>query len=189
MFLRGLNLCARQVDLVDDGDDGQLIVESQLGVGQGLGLDALRGVNDEQGSLASCEAARDLVRKVNVTRGVNQVELVFAPVPSAIEQAHGVGLDGNAALSLEIHGIQDLVRHLALGERACLLEQPVSQRGLAVINMGDNREVADGLRLGHGNVVSLLPGGAKGRRRRARQPGGRKMSGANSRRSPSPLKI
>jgi tRNA(Phe) wybutosine-synthesizing methylase Tyw3 len=39
---------ARQVDLVDDRDDPQLLGERQVGVGHRLRLDALRRVDQEQ---------------------------------------------------------------------------------------------------------------------------------------------
>ena len=65
-----------QVDLVDDGDDRQVVLERQVDVGQRLGLDALGGVDDQQRALAGGEAAADLVGEVDVAGGVDQVELV-----------------------------------------------------------------------------------------------------------------
>ena len=45
----------RQVDLVDDRDDRQALLEGEVDVRHGLGLDALSGVHDEQ---APSQAAR-----------------------------------------------------------------------------------------------------------------------------------
>ena len=60
-----------------------------------------------------------------------------------IVQAHGFGLDRDAALPFEIHRVQNLSRHFALGQRACQLEQAVGERRLAMIDMSDDGEVTD----------------------------------------------
>jgi len=43
---------ARQIDFVDDGDDVELMVEGEVGVGDGLRLDALRGIDEQERALA-----------------------------------------------------------------------------------------------------------------------------------------
>ena len=67
---------ARQVDLVQHRDQLQAGVDRRVGVGDGLGLDALGGVDDQQRALAGGEAARDLVGEVDVTGRVDQVQVV-----------------------------------------------------------------------------------------------------------------
>ena len=47
------------------------------------------------------------------------------------------------ALALQIHGVEHLLPHLPLVERAGELDQPVGERGLAVVDVGDDAEVAD----------------------------------------------
>ncbi len=59
-----------------------------------------------------------------------------------VHHAHGVGLDGDAALALQVHVVQDLGLHLAPGHRAGQLQQPVAQRRLAVVDVGDDGEIA-----------------------------------------------
>src|SRR5277367_3835991 len=54
-------------------------------------------------------------------------------------------LDSDAALPFEVHGVKHLRMHLARGERAGQLQQPVRERGFAVINVRDDREIADKL--------------------------------------------
>jgi hypothetical protein len=54
-----------------------------------------------------------------------------------------MGLDGDAALTFQIHGIQYLGLHLACRQGAGQLKQPVRQGGFAVVNVGDNCEIAD----------------------------------------------
>jgi hypothetical protein len=54
-----------------------------------------------------------------------------------------MGLDGDAALALEIHVVQQLVALVALGHGARQLQQPVGQRRLAVVDVRDDAEIAD----------------------------------------------
>ena len=62
------------------GNDLEVVIHRQVGVGQRLRLDALRGVHQQQRPLAGRERARDLVREIDVPRRVDQVEDVAAPV-------------------------------------------------------------------------------------------------------------
>ena len=41
-----------------------------------------------------------------------------------------MGFDGDAALALQVHRVEHLLHHFALGQRAGHLEQAVRQRGL-----------------------------------------------------------
>ena len=50
------------------------MLEREVQVGQCLRLDPLGGVDDEQRAFARSQAAGDLVREVDVTRGVDQIE-------------------------------------------------------------------------------------------------------------------
>jgi hypothetical protein len=62
---------------------------------------------------------------------------------SAVPQGHGLGLDRDAALAFEVHGVEDLRHHLPRRECPGQLEQAVGQRRLAVVDVGDDAEVAD----------------------------------------------
>ena len=54
-------------------------------------------------------------------------------------------LDGDAALALEVHRVEDLVDRLLGVHRAGERQEPVGQRRLAVVDVGDDGEVADPL--------------------------------------------
>ena len=54
----------------------------------------------------------------------------------------GVGLDGDAALAFQIHGIEHLLHHFALAERARGFEETVGKRAFTVVDMRDDREIA-----------------------------------------------
>ena len=69
-----VRLRARQVDLVDDRDDLEAVVHREVGVGEGLRFDALRGVDEQQRPFAGGQRARDFVREVDVPGRVDQVQ-------------------------------------------------------------------------------------------------------------------
>ena len=128
----------RKVDLVRDGDDLELVVEREVGVRERLRLDALRGVDEQERALAGLKRARDLVREVDVPGGVDQVQLVASP-----EDAHRLRLDRDPALAFELHRVEDLLAHLPLGDRVGQLEDAIGERRLAMVDVRDDREVAD----------------------------------------------
>ena len=73
-----------------------------------------------------------------MARGVHDVDLGVAVLNGGI-----LGQDGNAALPLQVVGVHDpLHRLLILAIYAALLEHLIHQRGLAVVNMGDNGYVS-----------------------------------------------
>ena len=142
-FFGARDVGALQIDLVDDGNNFEAVIDGEIGVGQSLRFDALRGVDDEQRAFARRERARNFVGKIHVAGRVDQVELVGLAVLRGVGHADGVGLDGDAALALQVHGIEHLGLHLARGQRAGQLQQAVGQRGFAVVDMRDDREIAD----------------------------------------------
>ena len=143
LLLDALGLGGRQVDLVEHRHDLVPGVERVIDVGERLRLDALARVDDEERALAGRQRARDLVGEVDVAGRVHQVEDVGLAVLGPVFEPHGLRLDGDAALALDVHRIEHLLDHLALGDRPGLLDQPVGERRLAVVDMGDDREVAD----------------------------------------------
>ncbi len=138
----GIRIRLREIDLVRDRDDLEVVVEREVRVGQRLRLDPLRRVDEEQRPLAGLERARDLVAEVDVARSVDQVQEVVAPA-----NADRLGLDRDPALALQVHGVEKLLAHLALGDGAGQLEDAIGERRLAVVDVRDDREVADPIQL------------------------------------------
>ena len=130
-----LRMRGRQVDLVDGGHDVQVGVHGEAGVGDRLGLDALCGVDHQDGALACGERTRDLVGEVDVTGRVDEVELVRLAVVGVVHDAHGVRFDRDAALALDIHGIEELRLHVALLHRTGELEDAIGDRRFAVVDV------------------------------------------------------
>jgi len=81
-----------------------------------------------------------------VPGGVDQIELEVLPGLTCIRQGDGVALDGYAPLTLEIHGVQDLVPEVPGAYETGVLDKAIGQGRLAVINVGNDAEVT---RLSH----------------------------------------
>ncbi len=119
------------------------MLEGGVGVGQGLGLDPLAGIDDEDGPLAGGQRPRDLIGEVDVAGGVDEVELVGLAVVGHVGHAHRLGLDGDPPLPLQVEGVEHLVLHLPRADRSRPLQEAVGERRFAVIDVGNDREVAD----------------------------------------------
>ena len=148
----------RQIDFIEHGHDLVAVVDRLVDVRQRLRFDALAGVDDKERAFARGKRPVDLVGKVDVAGRVDQVQYVVIAVARLVFEADGLRLDGNAALALDIHGIEHLLLHLALFQPAGELNQPVGKRGLAVVDMRNDREVADILDWGGGHGAQITPG-------------------------------
>jgi hypothetical protein len=133
-----LRLRRGQVDLVEHRDDVQVVVHRQVEVGQRLRLDALGGVDQQDRALARLQRPGHLVGEVDVAGGVDHVEHV--PVPG---QPHGLRLDRDAALALDVHPVEILSAHGAVVHHTGDLQHPVGKGRLAVVDVRDDAEVAD----------------------------------------------
>jgi len=85
-----------------------------------------------------------------VPGGVDHVEdvRVALVVGRGPRQPHRLGLDRDAALALDVHAVEVLSAHLPLLDHSGQLEHPVGERGLAVVDVGDDAEIADQRRVG-----------------------------------------
>ena len=129
-----------QVDLVDHRHDLVIVLNGLIDVGQRLRLDALCRVHDQERALTRREASRHLIGEVHVPGRVHQVEFVALPL-----EPHGLRLDRDPALALDVHVVEHLgvAAHLARGEAAGDLDQPVGQRRFPVIDMRDDGKIPD----------------------------------------------
>ena len=159
-----LGLGARQVDLVQRRDQLQAGVDGQVGVGHRLGLDALGGVHHQQRAVARGERARDLVGEVHVAGRVDQVQpvglAVLAPCTRTRTAWALIVMPRSRSRSIESSSCGPV---LARVHGAGDLEDAVGQRRLPVVDVGDDREVADvpggsghgAVRLGAARKVAL----------------------------------
>ena len=119
------------------------MIQGQVYIGQGLGLDALRRVHHQYGAVAGCQGAADLIVEVHMAGGVYQVQDILLPVTGLVHGADGLGLDGDAPLPLQIHIVQHLGLHLPAGQQACVLDDAVGQGGFAVVYVRYDAEISD----------------------------------------------
>src|SRR5262249_47939779 len=162
-----VGLGGRQIDLVEDRHDLMVVVERLVDVRQRLCLDALARVHDQKRALAGRQAAVDLIGEIHMSWGVDQVEDIILAVPGVVVQPHRLSLDGDAALALDIHGIEHLLPTgpFPLGKAAGDLDQPVRKGRLAMVDMGDDGKISDVFDGGSGHVPHVAtpgPGGKPG---------------------------
>ena len=105
-----LEIGAGAVHLVDEGDARHPVFVGLAPDGLGLGLDAADGAENGDGAVEDPQAALHLDGEVDVPRGVDQVDAVFAP-----ETGGGGRGDGDAPLLLLLHVVHGRgpVVHLA----------------------------------------------------------------------------
>ncbi len=154
-----LGLGGRQVDLVEGGDDLEVVLEGLVTGGQGLGLDALRRVDEQHGPFAGGERPAHLVAEVHVAGGVDEMQDVVLEA-----DPHVLGLDGDPPLPLEVHGVEVLLPHEAWVDGVGQLEDAVRQRRLPVVDMADDREIADEVRTEHDMASVPAQGSGSGLR-------------------------
>ena len=75
-------------------------------------------------------------------RGVDQVEDVVGGVDRP-RQPDRLRLDRDAALTLDVHPVEVLRAHVPGVDETGEIQHPVGQRRLAMVDVGDDAEVAD----------------------------------------------
>ena len=73
-----------------------------------------------------------------MARGIDQVQVVDLTIARLEAQCGGLRLDGDPALFLYIHRVEHLCFHLAIGETTATMNDAISQRRFAVVNVGDD---------------------------------------------------
>ena len=128
----------RPVDLVHHHDGVQAGLEGLACHEARLGHRAVHRVDQQQHTVDHREDALHLAAEVGVAGSIDDVDAVAVPVDRGVLRE-----DGDAALTLLIVGVHDaLLARVSAGESSALLEEPVDQRGLAVVDVGDNGDVA-----------------------------------------------
>ena len=126
------------IDLVDDEHDRQVRLEGLTQHEARLRQRPFTRIDEQQHAVDHRQPALDLATEVGVARRVDDVQLHAADADGGV-----LGEDRDPLLALEIHRVHDaLVDVLVLTERARLPEQRVDERRLAVIDVGDDRDVA-----------------------------------------------
>ncbi len=137
-----LGLGGGQVDFINDGNNFEIMVEREVGIGEGLGLNALGGIDYEQCAFAGLQTAGNFIGEIDVAGRVDQVELIPVAVVGFVIEADGVGFDGDTALALEVHRVEHLGHHFALRESAGDFEKTIGQGAFAVVDVRNDGEIA-----------------------------------------------
>ena len=133
-----------KVDFVNDRDDMQIMLHRQIHVGDRLRLNPLRGVDHKQCTVARGKRTADLVSKVHMPRSVDQIEFVFNVVGGGVQHPNRMRLDGDPALLLQIHGVQQLiVGQIAFLNGSGCFKESVGKRGFPMVDMGNDRKISD----------------------------------------------
>ena len=135
------------VDLVDHEHDRHVGVERLAQHEPGLGQRALARVDQQHDPVDHRQPALDLAAEVGVAGGVDDVDRHPALGRGRSDVVHRGVLreDRDALLALEVTGVHHPVDDglgLVHGERPGLAQHGVDQRGLAVVDVGDDRDVA-----------------------------------------------
>ena len=126
------------VGLVHHDDDLQIQLQRLLQHEAGLGHGALEAVHQQKHAGDHLQHALHLAGEVRVAGGVHDVDLHAVVVHGGV-----LGQDRDAALALQVVGVHHAVLDLlVLAEHASLLQHFVHQRGLAVVDVGDDGDVA-----------------------------------------------
>ena len=137
VVIRLLGIGARTVDLIDDDHDRKAGVDSMTQHEPGLGHRTLKRIDQQQGTIGHAQHALDLTAKIGMARGVKNVNLHALVLDGDV-----LGQDSDAALALLVVGVQHALLHLLVGtEGIRCTQQFIDQRGLAVVNVSDDRDV------------------------------------------------
>ncbi len=126
------------VDLVDADDRLQADLERLADDEFRLRHRAFRRVDEHDGAVDHGEDALDLAAEIGVAGGVDDVDADVLP-----DDRGRLGEDGDAAFLFEIVRIHDALGDaLVLAEGARLTQEAVDERGLAMVDVGDDGDVA-----------------------------------------------
>ena len=99
------------------------------------------GIHHEQHAVDHVHDALHFAAEIGVAGSVDDVDVVILVFESGV-----LGADGDALFPLEIHRVHDALLGgfgLVGAEGAGLLEQPIDERGLAMIDVRDDGDIAD----------------------------------------------
>jgi hypothetical protein len=129
----------RTVDLVDHDDRLQTLRERLASDEARLRHRTLDRVDQQQHAIDHRQDALDLPTEISVAGRIDDVDVRSAVLDRAV-----LGEDRDPSLALEVVAVHDALGHvLVRGERARLAQELVDQGGLAVVDMGDDGDVAE----------------------------------------------
>ena len=107
-FDNSVRVGTRQVDFVDYGHNFKTAVDSKIGVGKSLRLNALRCVNNKHRTLTRRQRTGYLVVKVNMTGGIYEVKKILFAVIGIVSNSNRSRFYCYATLTLKLHIVEEL---------------------------------------------------------------------------------
>ena len=131
------------IDFIDHDDRFHLVLKRLAQNETRLRLRSIVRVHHEQNAIHHLHDALDFAAKIRVTRRVDDVHAIAVPLESGV-----LGPNGDPFFALQIHRIHHSLLDLLIGaEGAGLAQELVDERGLAVVDVGND-----------GNVTNLIHG-------------------------------
>ncbi len=84
-----------------------------------------------------------------MARGIDEIQFVGFPILCLVVERNALGLDGDPAFPLQIHGVQDLFGHFTVCQATADLDKTIRQRGFTVVDVGNNGKVTDSAQFSH----------------------------------------
>ena len=132
----------RAVDFINNDDGLEAFLKGLAENEAGLGLGTTKGIDDKNDAVDHFHDTLHFPAKVGVSRSVDDVDNVVAPVNGGV-----LGLDGDAFFTLQIHRVHGAFSDsLIFTIGATGFEKLVDEGCFAVVNVSDNGEVA---KMGH----------------------------------------
>ncbi len=132
-----LDAPVRAVDLVDDHDGREPLLQGLPQDEPGLGERPFGGVHQEHDPVHHVQGALHFAAEIGVARRVDDIDL-----DALVGDGHVLGHDGDALFPLQVHAVHDPFGHLLVfPEDAALPEHGVGQGGLAVVHVGNYRQI------------------------------------------------
>ncbi|CDX42319.1 conserved hypothetical protein [Mesorhizobium sp. ORS 3359] len=157
----------RTVDLVDDDDGPQADLERLADDELGLRHRPFGGVDEHDRRIHHRQDALHLAAEIGVSGRVDDVDAGAVPVDRGC-----LGEDGDAALFFEVVGIHGAFGDaLIVAEGSGLFQKLIDQRGFAMVDVRDDRDISEVHFSGLGNVA----GGRLNKRRLFRLRGSYKV--------------
>ncbi len=147
LFVHLVGTAVRLVDLVDDDDRLLTQREGLLEHEPRLRHRSLERIDEQQHAVGHVEHAFHLAAEIGVARRVDDIDFV----PAIIDR-YVLGENGDTPFAFEVVVVQNqLAGFFVVSEKVALKNHLIDQRRLAVIDMGDNRNIAYFL---HGMIFS-----------------------------------
>ena len=127
------------IDLVDHDHRPQAAFQGLRKDEAGLRHRPLGGVDQHQRAVGHAEDALDFAAEIGVAGRVDDVDL-----HAAVGDGDVLREDGDSPLAFEVVGVEDLLAgQLRLAEPPALAQHAIDQRRLAVVDVGDDGDVAN----------------------------------------------